>query len=162
ADGVRLVSCLHRVSATQNPALRPSSCGCSLATKSRKGERGMLQIRRMAPQIGVEITGIDVKTIDEPIWNRIYQAWLDYNVMVVRDQDLTIPDFIRYSERFGPVTPHPRNRLGIRIIPKSRCSASTSSTTRADCATRSTGAGPRAGTPTAPITRRRSRRRSST
>jgi taurine dioxygenase len=25
----------------------------------------------------------------------------------VRDQDLTIPDFIRYSERFGPVTPHP-------------------------------------------------------
>ena len=27
--------------------------------------------------------------------------------MCVRDQDLTIPDFIRYSERFGPVTPHP-------------------------------------------------------
>ena len=27
--------------------------------------------------------------------------------MVVRDQDLTIPDFITYSTRFGPVTPHP-------------------------------------------------------
>src|SRR5262249_51386087 len=51
ADGVRLVSCLHRVSATQNPALRPSWCGCSLAAKSRKGERGMLQIRQMGPQI---------------------------------------------------------------------------------------------------------------
>ncbi|HVB16586.1 MAG TPA: TauD/TfdA family dioxygenase, partial [Stellaceae bacterium] len=39
--------------------------------------------------------------------NKIYQAWLDHNVMCVRGQDLTIPDFIRYSERFGPVTPHP-------------------------------------------------------
>ena len=67
----------------------------------------MLQIRKMGPQIGVEITGIDVKTMSEAEWGKIYQAWLGHNVMVVRDQDLTIPDFIRYSERFGPVTPHP-------------------------------------------------------
>jgi taurine dioxygenase len=67
----------------------------------------MLEIRRMGPQIGVEITGIDVKTMTDDEWRRIYQAWLDCNVMCVRDQELTIPDFIRYSERFGPVTPHP-------------------------------------------------------
>ena len=67
----------------------------------------MLQIRKMGPQIGVEITGVDVKTMSEAEWGKIYQAWLGHNVMVVRDQDLTIPDFIRYSERFGPVTPHP-------------------------------------------------------
>jgi taurine dioxygenase len=67
----------------------------------------MVEIRRMGPQIGVEVTGVDVKSMDEATWNRIYQAWLDYNILCVRDQDLTIPDFIRYSERFGPVTPHP-------------------------------------------------------
>ena len=67
----------------------------------------MLQIRKMGPQIGVEITGVDVKTMSDAEWNKIYQAWLDHNVMCVRDQELTIPDFIRYSERFGPVTPHP-------------------------------------------------------
>ena len=67
----------------------------------------MLQIRKMGPQIGVEVTGVDVKTMDEAEWRQIYQAWLDHNVMCVRGQDLTIPDFIRYSERFGPVTPHP-------------------------------------------------------
>ena len=67
----------------------------------------MLQIRKMGPQIGVEISGIDVKTMDEAEWSRIYQAWLDYNVMCVRDQDLTIPDFLAYSQRFGPVEPHP-------------------------------------------------------
>jgi taurine dioxygenase len=67
----------------------------------------MVEIRRMGPQIGVEVTGVDVKSMDEATWNRIYQAWLDGNVLCVRDQDLAIPDFISYSERFGPVTPHP-------------------------------------------------------
>jgi taurine dioxygenase len=67
----------------------------------------MVEIRRMGPQIGVEVSGVDVKTMDEATWQRIYRAWLDYNILCVRDQDLTISDFIRYSERFGPVTPHP-------------------------------------------------------
>ena len=67
----------------------------------------MLEIRLLGPQIGVEVRGIDVKTMSEAEWNKIYQAWLDHNVMCVRGQDLTIPNFIRYSERFGPVTPHP-------------------------------------------------------
>jgi len=67
----------------------------------------VLQIRKMGPQIGVEISGIDVKTMDEVEWSRIYQAWLDHNVMVVRDQDLKIPDFLAYSRLFGPIEPHP-------------------------------------------------------
>ena len=66
-----------------------------------------MEIRRMGPQIGVEVTDVDVKTLDDKGFAPIYQAWLDYNVMVVRDQDLTIPDFVRYSRRFGPVVPHP-------------------------------------------------------
>src|SRR5487761_1641715 len=70
-------------------------------------EQTMVEIRRMGPQIGVEVTGVDVRTLDDKGFAPIYQAWLDHNVMVVRGQDLTIPDFIRYSERFGPVTPHP-------------------------------------------------------
>ncbi len=67
----------------------------------------MLQIRRMGPQIGVEVSGVDVRTMDEASWNRIYRAWLDYNILCVRDQDLTIPEFLAYSRRFGPIEPHP-------------------------------------------------------
>ena len=37
----------------------------------------MVEIRRMGPQIGVEVTGVDVKAMDEATWRRIYQAWLD-------------------------------------------------------------------------------------
>ena len=67
----------------------------------------MVEIRRMGPQIGVEVTGVDVNTLDDTGFAPIYQAWLDHNVMVVRDQELTIEQFLRYSRRFGIVVPHP-------------------------------------------------------
>jgi taurine dioxygenase len=67
----------------------------------------MMQVRRLGPQIGAEIQGVDVKTLDDAGFAVIYQAWLDSNVLVVRDQDLQIEDFLRYSRRFGVVLPHP-------------------------------------------------------
>jgi taurine dioxygenase len=67
----------------------------------------MVQIRRMGPQIGVEVSGVDVRTLDDAGFAPIYQAWLDHNVLVVTGQELTIPEFLRYSRRFGLVTPHP-------------------------------------------------------
>jgi taurine dioxygenase len=70
-------------------------------------EDSMVEIRRLGPQIGVEVTGVDVKTLDDAGFAPIYKAWLDYNVLVVRDQQLEIGDFLRYSRRFGPVVPHP-------------------------------------------------------
>ena len=67
----------------------------------------MVEIRPMGPQIGVEVTGVDVKTLDDAGFAPIYQAWLDHNILVVTGQELTIPEFLRYSRRFGHVTPHP-------------------------------------------------------
>src|SRR5580693_5967933 len=67
----------------------------------------MVEIRRMGPQIGVEVTGVDVKTFGEASFAPIYRAWLDCNILVVRDQELELGDFLRYSRRFGPVVPHP-------------------------------------------------------
>jgi taurine dioxygenase len=67
----------------------------------------MVEIRRMGPQIGVEVRGVDVKTLNDAGFAPIYQAWLDCNILCVRDQDLTIPDFLAYSRRFGPIEPHP-------------------------------------------------------
>ena len=67
----------------------------------------MIEIRRLGPQIGVEILGVDVKTLDDAGFAVIYRAWLDHNVAVVPGQDLQIEDFLRYSRRFGLVVPHP-------------------------------------------------------
>jgi taurine dioxygenase len=78
----------------------------------------MVQIRRMGPQVGVEVTGVDVKQLDDAGFAPIYQAWLDHNVLVVRDQELEIGDFLRYSRRFGNVVPHPSKSTRHPEIPE--------------------------------------------
>lgn len=67
----------------------------------------MMEIRPLGPQIGVEVRGVDVKTLDAAEFARMYRAWLDRNILVVRGQDLEIPDYLAYSRRFGPISPHP-------------------------------------------------------
>jgi len=67
----------------------------------------MVQIRKMGPQIGVEVSGVDLRELDDADWQKIYQAWLGANVMVVTGQELTMQQFLDYSRRFGPVSPHP-------------------------------------------------------
>jgi taurine dioxygenase len=70
----------------------------------------MIEVRRLGTQIGAEITGVDVKSMDEETFAAIYKAWLDYNVVAVRDQSLALDEFVRYSRRFGKVEPHPSKR----------------------------------------------------
>jgi taurine dioxygenase len=68
----------------------------------------MVAIRVLGPQIGVEVDGVDVRALDDAGFAPIYQAWLDHNVLCVRDQEgLSIPEFLHYSRRFGPIVPHP-------------------------------------------------------
>ena len=67
----------------------------------------MFHIRQLGPQIGAEIHGVDVRTLDDASFAEIYRAWLDSNVVVVPGQELQIEDFLKYSRRFGFVSPHP-------------------------------------------------------
>ena len=66
-----------------------------------------MEIRCLGDGIGAEITGVDVRTMDEAAFAKIYAAWLDYNVIAVRGQELTTEDFLRYSRRFGRLAGHP-------------------------------------------------------
>ena len=67
----------------------------------------MLNIRPMGEHTGCEITGVDVKQLDDAGFAPIYKAWLDYGIIAVRDQELEIEDFLRYSRRFGLIVLHP-------------------------------------------------------
>ena len=67
----------------------------------------MMEVRRMGPQIGAEINGVDVKALDDATFAAIYRAWMDCNVVCVRGQDLQIGDYLKYSRRFGLIEPHP-------------------------------------------------------
>jgi len=67
----------------------------------------MLHIQPMTANTGGEITGVDVKQLDDEGFAPIYATWLKYGVIVVRDQEIEIDDFLAYSRRFGTVVPHP-------------------------------------------------------
>jgi taurine dioxygenase len=67
----------------------------------------MIAVKRLGPQIGAEIHGVDVKTLDDAGFAEIYRTWLDHNVVVLPGQQLELDDFLRYSRRFGVVHPHP-------------------------------------------------------
>jgi len=66
-----------------------------------------MQIRQQGEQIGAEITGVDVTSLDDKGFAPIREAWLRYGVIAVRGQQLEIPDFLSYSARFGHVAEHP-------------------------------------------------------
>lgn len=65
-----------------------------------------MEFRKLGDSIGVEVTDVDVTAIGDADFARIYQAWLDGSVLVIRGQDLGIEDYLAWSERFGRVKPH--------------------------------------------------------
>ena len=66
-----------------------------------------MKIRPVGPQIGVGVSGVDVRTLDDAAFATIYRAWLGHGILVVTGQELTIPEFPRYSHQFGMVEPAP-------------------------------------------------------
>ena len=70
----------------------------------------MIEIRRLGPQIGAEIRGVDVKALDDAGFAAIYRAWLDHNVVVVPGQDL--------ADRGLPALQPPLRRGASRIPSK--------------------------------------------
>jgi taurine dioxygenase len=84
-----------------------NSCDDCSSHRNQGRTNQMIEVCRMGPQIGAEIRGVDVKTLDESNFAKIYQAWLDYNVVVIPSQEIEIEDFLNYGRRFGRLYPHP-------------------------------------------------------
>ncbi len=62
----------------------------------------------LTPHIGAEIDGVD---LSEPLSNEqfseIYQAWLDWKVLVFRDQEISQDDHKAFGRKFGTLHVHP-------------------------------------------------------
>jgi taurine dioxygenase len=67
----------------------------------------MLEISPTNCKVGAIAEGVDVRTMSDEDFHRLYQAWLDRNVLVVRGQNLQLAEFLSYSRRFGLIDPHP-------------------------------------------------------
>ena len=52
--------------------------------------------------LGAEIRGIDLShKMDASTFSQVYEAWLQYSVLLFREQHLTDDDLIAFSQNFG-------------------------------------------------------------
>ncbi len=66
----------------------------------------MVQVRKLAPRMGAEIVGVELASLDDATTGIICQAFLDHNVLVIRDQTLSIEQFLGFGRCFGELKPH--------------------------------------------------------
>ncbi|MDH3220275.1 MAG: TauD/TfdA family dioxygenase [Gammaproteobacteria bacterium] len=63
-----------------------------------------IQARPLSPALGAEIDGVDIAAgIDDEQFTELRQAFVDYSVIFLRDQDLTPDQHIAFAERWGPI-----------------------------------------------------------
>ena len=64
---------------------------------------GEMQIKPLAAHCGAEVTGIDVRSMDDESLAAIRQALADTGVVLLRDQQLSPEDHIAFARRWGDI-----------------------------------------------------------
>lgn len=61
----------------------------------------MMQVTQLAPVIGAEIRGIDLERLDDEGFDALYRAFLQHQLLVIRDQSLSPAQQVALTQRFG-------------------------------------------------------------
>jgi taurine dioxygenase len=62
-----------------------------------------MTVRPLSPALGAEITGVDLRDqLDDRTFAQILAAWHQHLVILLRGQELSEEDEVRFGERFGP------------------------------------------------------------
>jgi len=68
-----------------------------------KVPRAVFAVRPLSPALGAEIVGVDLgQEIDDRTFAQIRDAWHAHLVILLRDQELSEDDQVRFAEKFGP------------------------------------------------------------
>lgn len=66
-----------------------------------------ITVHPIAGTMGAEIRGADLARLTDEVFAEIKSAWLDYQVVFFRDQDITPDQQIAFAHRFGDIHHHP-------------------------------------------------------
>jgi taurine dioxygenase len=64
-------------------------------------DESTLVITPLSTFTGAECTGVDLANLKAGEWDRLTEAYGTYSILVVRDQKLSKPDQIAFSQQFG-------------------------------------------------------------
>ena len=65
-----------------------------------------MQVNSLSDALGAEISGIDVANLDDATFGAVRDAFHEHQVIVFRDQDVTVDEHIAFSRRFGGLEIH--------------------------------------------------------
>jgi taurine dioxygenase len=82
---------------------------------SRNG--ALLDLTPLAPALGARIMGVDLsKTLDPSLASELRQAWLDFSVLLLRDQSMDDESLVRLTHEFGELEIPPPLEYGVPYI----------------------------------------------
>ena len=77
-------------------------------TVEAKQALSTIEVEKVGPHLGAEIHGVDAsRPLDAATVRAIYQALLDHQVIIFRDQDISIEQQIMFGKSFGELSVHP-------------------------------------------------------
>src|ERR1043165_4645243 len=74
--------------------------------------------------LGAEVRGLDLREMNTTDFEGIYRAWLDHQVLLFRNQQLSDDDLIVFSRRFGELDWAPIQETGRHLSCVARPSSS--------------------------------------
>jgi taurine dioxygenase len=65
-----------------------------------------MEFRKLSAGFGVEVTGVDLHSLDEKGFEKIRSSFYAHQVLVARGQKLSPAQFLQFARRIGPPEPH--------------------------------------------------------
>ena len=78
-----------------------------------------VRVRELGPGVGAEVTGVDISAgVDEDAFHQVRDALHEYSVVVLPGQQMTPPEQIAFTKRFGQMRTSFYNRYGVPGYPE--------------------------------------------
>lgn len=78
-----------------------------MSQPQQKTGHSSIEVRPLTGALGCEISGVDLAHLDDSAFQTIYDAFLDYQVVMFHDQDITMDQFAAFGKRFGKLEEEP-------------------------------------------------------
>ena len=82
--------------------------------------KSVVELRPLSGELGAEVIGVSMtEPPDDAIYRTLRDAWLQYQILLFREQQITVQQQIAFSRSFGPLyAPKTGKKTYIRIIPR--------------------------------------------
>ncbi len=77
-----------------------------------------MKVTPLATALGAEVSGVDLRAMDDTTFEAIREAWRRHLVLRFRGQRLSDPELLAFSRRFGELDPPGPNPYGAPFLPE--------------------------------------------